>query len=159
MPYEKNYHLTKLEFLALKWVITEHFKEYLLLQPFLVKTDNNPLTYIMMIPNLDATSHQWVRALVWFNFKLEYQKGHDNNVADVLSWVTTWLDPDTVRSILNGVALGAVHWAKVHDPAVVKCDCSLEQEVHVATGCTLVQNACYWICWMPKGRTQCWVQF
>ena len=23
MPYEKNYHLTKLEFLALKWVVTE----------------------------------------------------------------------------------------------------------------------------------------
>ena len=57
MPNEKNYHLTKLEFLALKWVVTEHFKEYLLHQPFLVKTDNNPLTYIMTTPNLNATSH------------------------------------------------------------------------------------------------------
>ena len=28
-PHEKNYHLTKLEFLALKWAVTEHFKEYL----------------------------------------------------------------------------------------------------------------------------------
>ena len=55
--HEKNYHSTKLEFLALKWVITEHFKEYLLYQPFLVKTDNNPLTYIMTTPNLDATGH------------------------------------------------------------------------------------------------------
>ena len=53
--HEKNYHSTKLEFLALKWVITEHFKEYLLYQPFLVKTDNNPLMYIMTTPNLDAT--------------------------------------------------------------------------------------------------------
>ena len=42
--HEKNYHSTKLEFLALKWAITEHFKEYLLYQTFLVKTDNNPLT-------------------------------------------------------------------------------------------------------------------
>ena len=33
----KNYHSTKLEFLALKWAITEHFKEYLLYQPFLVR--------------------------------------------------------------------------------------------------------------------------
>ena len=48
--HEKNYHSTKLEFLALKWAITEHFKEYLLYQPFLVKTDNNPLTYIMTTP-------------------------------------------------------------------------------------------------------------
>ena len=72
--HEKNYHSTKLEFLALKWAVMEHFKEYFLYQPFLVKTDNNPLTYIM-ITNLDTTGHQWVGALVKFNFWLEYQKG------------------------------------------------------------------------------------
>ena len=55
--HEKNYHSTKIEFLALKWALMEHFKEYLLYQPFLVKTDNNPLTYIMTTRNLDATGH------------------------------------------------------------------------------------------------------
>ena len=55
--HEKNYHSTKLEFLVLKWAVMEHFKEYLLYQPFLVKTDNNPLTYIMSTANLDATGH------------------------------------------------------------------------------------------------------
>ena len=69
--HEKNYHSTKLEFLALKWAITEHFKEYLLYQPFLVKTDNNPLTYIMTTPNLDATGHRWVHVLAKYNFQLE----------------------------------------------------------------------------------------
>ena len=54
---KKNYHSTKLEFLVLKWAVMEHFKEYLLYQPFLVKTDNNPLMYIMTTPNLDATGH------------------------------------------------------------------------------------------------------
>ena len=73
--HEKNYHFTKLEFLALKWAITGHFKECLLYQPFLVRTDNNPLTYIMTTPNLDATGHQWVGALAKFNFQLECQKG------------------------------------------------------------------------------------
>ena len=73
--HEKNYHSTKFEFLALIWAIMEHFKEYLLYQPFLVKTDNNPLMYIMTTPNLDATGHQWVGALAKFNFQLEYQKG------------------------------------------------------------------------------------
>ena len=53
--HEKNYHSTKLEFLMLKWAIMEHFKEYFLYQPFLVKTDNNPLMYIITAPNLDAT--------------------------------------------------------------------------------------------------------
>ena len=47
-------------------------------------------------------------------------------MADVLSWVTTQLDPDKVRSILDGVALEAVHWAKVHDPAIFEGDFSLE---------------------------------
>ena len=73
--HEKNYHSIKLEFLELKWAVTEHFKEYLLYQPFLVKTDNNPLTYIMTTPNLDATGHQWVSALAKYDFQLEYQKG------------------------------------------------------------------------------------
>ena len=138
-PHEKNYHSTKLEFLALKWAVTEHFKEYLPYQSFLVRTDNNPLTYIMSTPNLDAMGHWWVSALAWFNFELEYQKGCDNTVADVLSQVTTQLDPDTVRSVLNGVTLGTVHWAEVHDPAIVEGDHCLEQEIHVAAGHTLVQ--------------------
>ena len=92
-----------------------------------------------MTPNLDAMGHQWVSALAWFNFELEYQKGHDNTLAEALSWVTTWLDPDTVRSILDEVTFGTAHQAKVYDPAIVEGDHHLEQEVHVATGCTLVQ--------------------
>ena len=53
----------------------EHFKEYLLYQPFLVKTDNNPLTYIMPTPNLNANGCQWVGALAKYIFWFEYQKG------------------------------------------------------------------------------------
>ena len=133
-PHEKNYHSTKLEFLALKWEVTKHFKEYLLYQSFLVKTDNNPLTYIMTTLNLDATGHQWVGALAWFNFKLDYQKGCDNTVVDALSQVTTQLNPDMVRSILDGIALGAAHWAEVHDPAVVERGPSTECSIGLTDG-------------------------
>ena len=76
---------------------------------------------------------------MWFNFELEYQKGCDNTVANVLSQVTIQLDPDMVRSILNGVAMGSAHWAKVHNPTVVEGDSHLEQEEHVTTGHALVQ--------------------
>ena len=41
-PAEKYYHRSKLEFLALKWSITEHFKEYLAYMPFVIRMDNNP---------------------------------------------------------------------------------------------------------------------
>ena len=57
-PAEKNYHSSKLEFLALKWSVTKHFKEYLTYTPFVVRTDNNPLMYVLMTPNLDATRHR-----------------------------------------------------------------------------------------------------
>ena len=69
-PAEKNYHSSKLEFLALKWGVTEHFREYLAYAPFMVKTDNNLLTYVLTTPNLDATSHRWVGALASFEFEL-----------------------------------------------------------------------------------------
>ena len=74
-----------------------------------------------------------------FNFELEYQKGSDNTVVDVLRQVSTQLDLDTVRSILNRVAMGLVHWAKVHDPTIVEGDHCLEIEVHVAAGHMAVQ--------------------
>ena len=56
-PHEKNYHSTKVMFLAMKWAVMEHFKEYLPYQYFLERMDNNLLTYIMSTPNLDAMVH------------------------------------------------------------------------------------------------------
>ena len=93
----------------------------------------------MSIPNLDAMGHQWFDALAQFNFELEYQKGGDNMVAGILSWVTTWLNLETVKSTLKGVTLGMAHQAEVNDPAMVEGDQHLEQEVYVATGCPLVE--------------------
>ena len=137
--HEKNYHSTKLEFLALKWAIMEHFKEYLLYQPFLVKTDNNPLTYIMSTPNLDATGHHWVSALAKYDFQLEYQKRRDNAAADALSQVTTRLQPEAVQAILDGAAIGASQQVEKESPAIIKNNKCLEQEVHVAAGRVLVE--------------------
>ena len=56
---EQRYHSNKQEFLALKWAVTEQFHEYLSpygknQNEFLVRTDNNPLTYIFSSANLDA---------------------------------------------------------------------------------------------------------
>ena len=84
-PVEKNYHSSKLEFLVLKGSVTEHFKEYLMYVPFVVRTDNNLLTNVLTMPNLDATGHRWVGTLASFQFELEYQKGTDNRAVDTLS--------------------------------------------------------------------------
>ena len=45
---ERNYLAHKLEFLALKWAVTDRFHEYLYGGQFDVYTDNNPPTYILI---------------------------------------------------------------------------------------------------------------
>ena len=137
--HKKNYHSTKLEFLALKSTVTEQFKEYLLYQPFLVKTDNNPLTYIMTTPNLVATGHWWVGAIVKFNFWLEYQKGQDNTMADALSQITTHLGLEAMQAILDGATLGASQRVEGEDPAMIKGSQEKEKEVWVTAGQVLVE--------------------
>ena len=107
-PMERNYHSSKLEFLTLKWSVTEHFKEYLAHAPFVVRTDNNPLMYVLTTPNLDATGHRWVCVLASFDFTLEYQKGADNGAADALSWVPVHHNCETVCSLMEGAIVGTV---------------------------------------------------
>ena len=87
----------------------EHFKEYLMYAPFVVWTDNNLLTYVLMIPNLDATGHQWVGTLASFQFELEYPKGTDNGAADSLSWVPISHSWQTVQSLLEGAIIGVAN--------------------------------------------------
>ena len=104
---EKNYHNSKLEFLMLKWSVMENFKEYLAYVPFMVQTDNNPLTYVLTMPNLDATGHQWVGVLDSFQFELKYQKGTNNGATDVLRRVPINHSQQTVQSLLEGAIVGA----------------------------------------------------
>jgi len=82
---EKNYSGHKLEFLCLKWAVTEKFHEYLYGRKFTVRTDNNPLTYVTTTAKLDATGHRWLAALSTYDFELVYRPGRRNQDADGLS--------------------------------------------------------------------------
>ena len=126
---ELKYHSSKLEFLALKWAVTEQFREYLQYQPFLVRTNNNLLTYIMTMPNLDTIRHRWVAAMAGYNFEIEYIHGMDNKVADALSHVGKRLDEEAVKELLNQGAIKellnhavryGVPTAEANDPRVVE---------------------------------------
>ena len=65
---ERNCDVHKLEFLALKWSVTERFHEYLYGGHFDIYTDNNLLTYILTTARLDATGQKWVASLANYNF-------------------------------------------------------------------------------------------
>ncbi|KAL6471946.1 hypothetical protein MHYP_G00205960 [Metynnis hypsauchen] len=94
---EKNYHLhsRKLEFLALKWAVTEKFRDYLYYAPtFTAFSDNNPLTYVLSSAKLNATGCRWVAELADFHFTIRYRPGKENVDADSLSRMPT--DIETV---------------------------------------------------------------
>ena len=83
---EMNYPVHKLEFLALKWAVTDKFHDYLYGgNTFEVYTDNNPLTYVLSTAKLDACSHRWVARLANYNFNIHYKSGITNTDADALS--------------------------------------------------------------------------
>ena len=105
---EQRYHSNKQEFLALKWAVMKQFHEYLSpfgknRNEFVVRTDNNPLTYIFSSTNLDVAGQRWVAHLASYNFSLEYQKGKDNTVADFLSQMSERLPEEEVQEYLNKI--------------------------------------------------------
>ena len=102
---EKNYTTHKLEFLALKWSITDRFHEYLYGSTFEVFTDNNPLSYVLSSAKLDATGQRWIAALQGpYNFKVHYKPGKLNQVADSLSRI----DRDGEISTISEVEVQAI---------------------------------------------------
>uniref|UniRef100_A0A3B3S2Q0 Gypsy retrotransposon integrase-like protein 1 n=1 Tax=Paramormyrops kingsleyae TaxID=1676925 RepID=A0A3B3S2Q0_9TELE len=84
-PPETRYPAHKLEFLALKWAVTDKFYDHLYGRRFSVLTDNNPLKYVMTSAKLDATGQRWVAQLSIFDFDVQYRRGQNNLNADALS--------------------------------------------------------------------------
>lgn len=82
---EHHYPVHQLEFLALKWAVVDKFHDYLYGAKFTVRTDNNPLTYVLMSARLNATGHRWLAALATYEFNIQYRPGCHNVEADLLS--------------------------------------------------------------------------
>ena len=139
---EQRYHSNKQEFLALKWAVTEQFHEYLSpygknRNDFVVRTDNNLLTYIFSSANLDAAGQHWVAHLASYNFSLEYQKGKDNTVANFLSWMNEHLPEEEVQEYLNRIPYPGVK--AVLDNATTPIKECADQGVRPTPDC---QGAC-----------------
>ena len=135
---EQRYHSNKQEFLALKWVVTEQFHEYLSpygknRNEFVVCTNNNPLTYIFSSANLDAAGQCWVAHLASYNFSLEYQKGKDNTVADFLSQMNERLPEGEVQEYLNKILYPGVK--AILDNAITRIEECAEQGVQPTPDC------------------------
>ena len=106
-PNERNYPVHKLEFLTLKWDITDKFHAYLYGAEFQVFTDNNLLTYILTTTKSDATGHRWVAAFSNYTFNITYKPGKTNKDADAFSRIK-WpeaveISSQPVNAVCEGV--------------------------------------------------------
>ena len=136
-----HFHSGKLEFLALKWAVTERYRDYLQgALPFVVFTDNNPLTYVLSSAKLNAVALRWVNDLADFNFSIKYRPGKINVDADYLSrrpmdikdlkrGCTETVDP----RCLDAVLAGANQAADVSPCCVSVSRLSLEEEASTST--------------------------
>ena len=110
---ETKYPVHKLEFLCLKWAITDQSHEYLYGNTFDVYTDNNPLTYMLTTAKLDTMGHRWIASLANYNFHIHYKSGKSNAEADVLSRID-WkkcdktIQTDSIQAIVAAAIAGQV---------------------------------------------------
>lgn len=65
--------------------MVDKFHDYLYGVKFTVRTDNNPLTYVLTSAKLNATGHRWLEALATYDFDIQYRPGRHNIDADLLS--------------------------------------------------------------------------
>ena len=134
---EKNYDAHKLEFLALRWAVSDRFHEYLYGGTFDVFTDNNPLTYVLTSAKLDAIGQRWVASLGPYNFSLHYNPGRQNVVADSLSRIpwegTTFsdtMDYNVVKAMINK---GEANTLATLEPDIIFPDLTIQMHQVVST--------------------------
>ena len=61
------------------------WRPYLLGKPFLIKTDQQSLKFLLDQKVGTPTQQKWIAKLMGYIFQVEYKKGMDNQVADALS--------------------------------------------------------------------------
>lgn len=83
----------KLEFLALKWAVSEKFREYLLGRHTVVYTDNNPLAHLKTA-KLGAVEQRWAAQVACFDLEIRYRSGKSNQCADALSRYPSSVDTE-----------------------------------------------------------------
>ena len=86
------YSSMKLEFLVMKWVITDKFRHYLFGGKFKVITDNNLLT-------LGALDQRWASQFAQFDFDIQYRPGKINP-ADALPRMPLEPSPEPLLTVV-----------------------------------------------------------
>ena len=124
---QANYSSLKLEFLAMKWAITEKFKDYLAGAKFVVMTDNNPLVHFKTATG--ALEQRWAAKLEAFNFEVKYRPGK-TNPADPLS---RYPEPIDSTKIDSGMAC-QLYWKQLEKEEMASTSKQLQDPLQLPNG-------------------------
>lgn len=128
-PAEKNYTTTEREALAVVWSVTK-FRGYIEGAEVLVKTDHQPLKWLMNLKSPSGRLARWALTLQEYNLKIDYTPGKVNVVADMLSRPPCTEDPNcdlcyTTVDVLTR-SPGDIRENQLKDPEVKKIVDDLE---------------------------------
>ena len=81
---QQNYSTFERECLAI--AVVTHFRVYMLARPFVLRTDHKALTWLLSKePKASARISSWIATLLEYSIVVEYIKGTENTITDVLS--------------------------------------------------------------------------
>ena len=92
---QRNYSATKREVFAIVY-FTQHIRNYLLGQKFLIVTDHGALTWLYSFKEPDGLLARWIEKLEQFDFEIKHEAGKKIPHADCLSRV-----PQTEDKVIN----------------------------------------------------------
>ncbi|XP_060810186.1 uncharacterized protein LOC132904273 [Amyelois transitella] len=81
---ERNYTTTEREALAVVWAVGK-FRGYIEGSEIIVKSDHQPLRWLMSLKSPSGRLARWALTLQEYNLKIEYTPGRANVIADTLS--------------------------------------------------------------------------
>ena len=81
---ERNYCVTDRELLAVRYFM-EYYKQYLLGQKFLVRTDHQALKWLFSLKEPKDRIARWLEIMSAYQFLVEYRPGRKHGNADVMS--------------------------------------------------------------------------
>ena len=81
---ERNYCVTRKELLAMVTYL-QHFRQYLLSAPFIIRTDHGALTWLQEFKEPEGQLARWLEKLQDYDFTIIHRPGRKHSNADALS--------------------------------------------------------------------------
>ena len=98
---EKKYTTMEKECLAVIWAVTTQFHGYLYGARFLLRTDNQPLSWLRTLKNPTPRLARWILKLQEYDFEIEHRPGSRHRNADALSRLPVGEPASSVNTILH----------------------------------------------------------